>query len=524
MPEYKIKKNLLLFLTFLISTINTSILQGTSSNLIEEEESLIISHTQNFLSDKNHDDTSISRLKIETDNLLDETVSDNIANKVSNSYILAFQNDSEKRTSKYLIFKYIISLVGGIGPIIPQLAIPLQIGQDYGSDILGYALAATTILTIEGIASWMIWELIDDTEKLVKATRQHQKNSNACNLQSIKEVGIGVLSLVLGAFSSAPDVYKTYKYNTIKEFAFISFFYDTIPHTIGFYKLFSSLKSENIKKVCSEKNIVERQGVKIIDLSKAYFLEQCKENGIETVSRCLSNFDTSKEVYSYLISHIEQNVREVDSPHYFAKGIPRNIVKCLAIIPPFATAAGLNMILSYRGYNLFIDDQASLILLSTLSVLPAFLLNTYVITEAAGKLFDKFFLCKSRIPSSEYFTNFHPQINTAFIVSALILGAASSVGGFYLIADNLEDTFLSSAKYIFATLAVGTDLTFGTYTIYSSMRRYGEAIKEKLSSGTSYIFNCLKKLNNIRSSIINSSSDVVENFINDITPHPEPLN
>jgi len=177
------------------------------------------------------------------------------------------------------------------------------------------------------------------------------------------------------------------------------------------------------------------------------------------------------------------------------------------------------MVFSYNGYSLFIDDQASLISLSTFSVLPAFLLNTYVITRAAGNLFDKFYSCKSKIPSTEYFIYFHPKVNATLVVAALALGTATSVSGFFLITDNLEGTILSPVKYLVASLAVGTDLTFGTYTIYSTMRRYGEAIKEKFSKGASYIFSCLRKLTDVSSFVVNSGLDEVKTFVRDLNEY-----
>lgn len=94
-----------------------------------------------------------------------------------------------------------------------------------------------------------------------------------------------------------------------------------------------------------------------------------------------------------------------------------------------------------------------------------FSVKHYIVTQASGSLFDKIYLCKSKIPSSDYFGTFHPKIKLAFISASLLLATATSVSSFYLIADNLENTFLSPVNYIFAALAVGTDLTFGTYTI-----------------------------------------------------------
>lgn len=518
----KLKKIKIIFIhVILLSLISGSNLKGMDNIFMEEEVHLSL-HTQPLLPANIDDEESRPTQPLLSGNIDEENTLGRSTNNLSRSYVLAFQDDSEKGFSKYLIFKYIVCLVGAVGPIIPQMVIPQLIGQEYGSETLGYALTATTILTIEGIASWMIWELIDDTEKLVKSARHHQITNGACNLQSAREIGIGVLSLILGAFSSVPDVYKTYKYNTIKEFAIISAIYDTIPHTIGFYKLLSSLSSKKVRKLCNKDNTSEQQGVRLVELSKAYFLKKCKEEGTETVSTSLSNLHTAREVCSYLTSDME-HVEGV-SPQYFARGIPRKVVQLLAIIPPLTTAAGLSMVLAYNGYSLLIDDEASLISLSIFSVLPAFLLNTYVLTQAAGDLFDKIYSCRSKTPSTDYFTSFHPEINGVFIFTALVLGTASSVSGFYLIVDNLKDTILSPVKYLVASLAVGTDLTFGTYTVYSVMKRYGEAIKKKVGRGTSYIFNCLKKLRNVGDSIVNSSLEAVNSFVEDLSHQEEALN
>jgi len=346
--KLKRKNYTLIFIILFNLLLSPSILKGMQSDFIKEEESHthIVPHTKPLLSEEGYvDNISSSSERIElkdlTTNLNDERTLLVRTNKISSSYTLAFQDDAETKFSKYLIFKYAICLIGAIGPIIPQLAIPRLIGEEYDSKLLGYLLTGTTILTIEGIASWMIWELIDDTEKLVKAARQHQINQGTCNLLSIKEVGIGVLSLILGAFSSAPDVYKTYKYNSIKEFAIISFIYDAIPHTIGFYKFLSSLNSKKIKELCGKKDIAEEKGIKFVNVSKAYFLKKCEENGPEAVASSLSTLTTPAEIYSYLTSEADPTIAEESSPESFAKGVPRKIVQCLAIIPPLSTAVGL---------------------------------------------------------------------------------------------------------------------------------------------------------------------------------------
>ena len=44
-----------------------------------------------------------------------------------------------------------------------------------------------------------------------------------------------------------------------------------------------------------------------------------------------------------------------------------------------------------------------------------------------------------------------------------------------------------------------------------------KVIKKQCNKGTSYLLNCLKKLDDVRDSIINSSSD----FVNEVNPHLE---
>lgn len=469
-----------------IKSINKS--QGDSSKLPNPEEVNILfdEKTNLILPDSGKEKASqsplvaISQTNLGEDELIDlSSQSDeeidltNGHSNLSHMYLLAFQDDPEKINSKFLAFKYIKSIVAGVGPIIPQIAIALTVGEYYESPALGYCLIAATIVSIEGITAWLVCELIDDAHKLVKTANQHQINSKICNIQSIKEIGVGVLSLVLGALSSAPDVYKTYKYNNIKEFAIISFIYDTIPRTIGFYKFFSSLDSvkSKLSNACKEENIDEKKATAFIDLSKAHFLNQCRKKGSTVVSDALKDYKSSNEIYSYLSLGFSQNAMD-ETSYSYAKGIPRATVEYLALICPIASAT-FNMVLAYRGYGLFLDNPVAISLLSGFSVLPTFVLSSYVIKKAAGNLFDKFYLARSSIPLSDYFSVYHIKTSAAFISTSFLIGAATSVSGFYLIADNMKDTFLNPVKYVFAALAVGTDLTFGTYTIYSTFPNKG---------------------------------------------------
>jgi len=514
------------FILFLILTNNFFSL-GLCSDFQKEEEIQSISNSQvaSIISIDEISDTSESPL-IEISKAVSEKTEDQILrNEISpfsDSYVFAFKEDAETNISKFLAFKYVTSIFGGIGPCIPQVAISLKTGEYYGSSLLGYALAGAQFLTIEGITAWMIWELLDDAQKIVQDSRAHHSNSNTCNIKFVKGVGIGLFSFILGALSSTPDVYKTYKYNTIKELAIISFVYDTIPRTLGFYKLFSSLKLK-INNLCKKEEINKDKSMELVDLSKAYFLDKCRENGTTDTLEALKNCSTPKEIYSYLSTGFEQNITQQTLPQYYGKGIPRKIFQYLALIFPIASAS-FNMVLAYNGYNLLIDNQPAMFLLSGVSVLPVFFLSSHVIMQASGSVFDKIYLRKFKIPSSDYFSTFHPKTRIAFIGTSLLLGTAASAGGFYVISDNLKDTFLNPVKYGFSTLGVVADLTFGSYTVYSTLTNFGGVIKKRYDKSASYILNCLKKLDDVRESIIHSSSDFVDSFVDEINNHLEPSN
>lgn len=507
----KSKKITLIFVfSLFLSIINTSLSQGMQFDIDDEENNSSITLSPvNIKDDEKDNSTSVLLSSDEKTTLVDKT------NPISNSYVLAFREDIEESSARCLGAKYAVSLLAGIGPIIPQIAIALKIGEYFKSPWLGYTLIGTTILSIEGITAWLVWELIDDTQKLIKKSKQSQPNQvnrRSCG-KYIKGIGIGGLSLILGALSSAPDVYKTYKYNSIKEFAIISFIYDTIPRTIGFYKFFSTIDT-TVSKICEKESIVKNKGVQVVDFTEAYFINQCKEKGIKDVSNTLKNYDTPSEIYSHLSSNFQQVASEETLPNYYGKGIPRKIVKLLALAFPLGSA-GFNMVLAYKGWNLFIDNQVALGLLSVFSVLPTFALSSHVVMEAAGNLFDKIYLCRSKVPFSSYFETFHPKTRKAFIGFSVLLGAANSLTGFFLIADNLQGTILSPAKYLFAALAVTTDLTFGSYTVYSTLINYGEAIKKKCNKGASYMLGCLKKLRDVKDSIVNSTVEFVKGFLSD---------
>lgn len=432
-------------------------------------------------------------------------------NDISNYFVEAFNDDLSENFYKYLALKYVTSFVGGFGPCIPQMAIALSAGKYYGSSLLSYFLFGATMLYIEGITTWMILEFIEDAQKIVNASKPTHANFGFCSMKFIKAAGVGFSSLLLGAISSAPDVYRTYKYNKIKSLSIISFIYDTIPRTLGFYKLFSSLNFESIK-LCEEENPIKLKEKQFINLSKVYFLNKCKEKGVADVSLSLKNCTTLNEIYAYLSSNQSLNLSEETLLQYRKFKSTKEIIKYLILIFPL-TSVSFNMILAYKGYNMLIDDQVLLILLSGFSVIPSFFLSKYVMMNACDNFFDKIYSYKFQIPSSNYFETFYPKINLSFISVSLLLGTSVTLSGFYVTCDNLENTPLKSAKYVFAILGGVTDMMFGSYAIYTTLINFAEVIK-KINKESSYILSCLKKLEDVYNSIKHSSLDLPEEFVN----------
>ena len=85
----------------------------------------------------------------------------------------------------------------------------------------------------------------------------------------------------------------------------------------------------------------------------------------------------------------------------------------------------------------------------------------------------------------------------------------------------MDDTILDPIKYGIAVLAIGTDFTFGMYTIYSTFKRYGEAICRKVSKEASYVIKCTKKLDGFASSISSFSSSILNRFVRDTVTEEE---
>lgn len=518
---------------FIIYIFNISILKGMK---VEEDDHeshssrivLLEDMSPNLIEDSSHigeqstpRSNSLGHIS-DLQEYQDESLDTNLINGLSNSYVATFQQELDEGISRSEALKYFISLVGSLGPIIPQVAIAQTMAQQhFNSDVVGYAMIGVGVLTISAINSWMISELIDDTHSLIKNARQPQKNLSACaSFNCLKNIGLGVSCIALGTFASASGVYLNYEYNNNKWFALITFVYDAIPKIVGFYKFSSLLKVDNIKRIWKQSDRDERRGIQIINLSQAYFLEKCKEEGIENVRKDLIRCNSANEVYSYLTSNTNLELGTEDLPHEFARGIPKKALKYSSILLPLVSST-FPFILAYKGYKLILSDEPLLLLLSTLSVAPSFFLSSYVMMQAVENVFDKLYSCRSPSPSSDYFASFHPKLNVTLMSTALLLSSVSALVLYYLITDNLEDTPLNSVKYPIAAIIMGTGFTFDTFTIYTSLKRYGELICKKLGKGASYAINCSKKLGSFGSSFINFSSTLVKKFVDEAVPEHE---
>lgn len=487
-----------------------------STDIVDEE---LLDYRVPTLTEKKKTDTDpLIQLKYAeiSDDRLEEIQTNNSTDDIVNSYLQAFHVQPEEDTSNCAIVKYIGIFGISVVPILPQLAITLKVGEYYGSTIFGYCLTVPISLYIAGTTSWMILELIDDTYKLVQDSRVDQTNAS-CSRRFARGIGLGVLSFMLGSLASAPEIYKVYKYNTIKHFTFISFVYDTIPRTLGYYKLFSSLKF-HLNKCYGEENIELEEGRKYIELSKAYFLMKCKETSVSKVSSEIETFSNPNEIYSYLSPNSEEEVSEPNSPAKCIYNCTKQSSRYLSLMFPIATAT-FNFVLANKGYGLVFGNNVPLNLtLSVLSVCPTFVLNSFVMMNACGASFDKINDCRLRTPSSNYFSSFHPDIKVIFTTSSILLGLATTFGGFYIISDNLSDTPLSSVKYVFASLGIVTGLIFDAYTIDTVLTNFGEVIKSKTDKESSYILKCLKKLDGIKESLVKSSAYLINKFVKNFKP------
>jgi hypothetical protein len=500
----------------ILSIMNTSISLGMNEGLQEEE--LELSHI------------SRTQLRVNLENEQQEHIVDeltegallNSSGNISRSYVLAFRNEDEERQSKFLIFKSVTAFLTSIIVAIPNIAVAISMGDYYGSRTLGYAFVGLTFLTGGATTAWITSEFIDDTRKLVKKVKNRGINSSFCSIDTLKDLKFGLLSLVVGALSSCSDVYKAYNYNTIKELSIITFVFDVITRTLGLYKACTSLNLQLTNCASQEQNILKKRGVEYIDSSKRNFLNICKRSGVEVVSEALDDCKTPNEVYSYLTTNSRQSPSEelfsISTSNY-EKGLPRKIVRGLSLIFPLSNAV-FDIVMTYKGYSVIIDNPIASMILTGFSVLPMAALGTYVITRSSDNIFYKFYLYRKGLLDPDYFSIFQPKTNKVLFISSLLLVGIDSLSGFAIISDNMETTIFAPIKYVVATIGVVSGLLFGTYTIKSTMKSYGEEILKRCNKGASYIFGCLKKLGEVSNSIFTSSVDSVSDFIDQINPEP----
>lgn len=441
--------------------------------------------------------------------LIEETLSRE-PNIISRAYIGAFKDDLDESSSKLLIVKCLASL-GGFGAGISGIAAALQAGEYYGSNSLGYFFAASTVLYTGGVAAWAIWDLIEGFQSPQSNLRLNDDKPTKARLIKIAS------SLILGVFSSTPQVYVAYKYNTVKGIAALGFFYEWVFRSLGFYKFISPITMK--KKIdIFELDMIKNQGLECIDQSKVHFLRLHKESNGSDFIFTLKNVNNPRELYSFLNSSPQQDLSTMMTqdvlPYYFKNGIPRKVTQYSALIFPLA-GAFVNGVLTYKGISLITDNTTGLVILTGMSVLPTLVLDSFATKQVAGGIFDALYSCKSKVLPSDYFEFFNPKIKKIIIGSAIALSVSATGVGIYVILDNLEGTFLSPAKYVFTALAAISAVKFGSYAITNTLMNFGSVLTKQIKKTSAYTFNCLKKLNSIRDLIWESDTVTVENFLNE---------
>lgn len=108
---------------------------------------------------------------------------------------------------------------------------------------------------------------------------------------------------------------------------------------------------------------------------------------------------------------------------------------------------------------------------------------------------------------------FNPKLKKMIITGSLALSVVATGVGVYVILDNLDDTFLSPAKYFFTSLAALSAVKFGTYTIANTVMNFGSVVVKHFKKATAYTFDCLKKLGNVRNLVWESNINFVEEFL-----------
>jgi len=503
---------------------------GHTSNLQEYQDESIVALLEdispNPIEDSSHfgsQGTSISNSLGHTSNLQeyqDENIDTNLTGGLSNSYVAAFQQERDEGISRSEAIKYFFSFVGSFGPVVPQIPIAMIMArQHFHSDVVGYMMIGTGIVSISTINTWMINELIDDTHRFFKGTDRPRSNTSIFSCNSLKNIGLGVSCIFLGCLGSAPSVFLNYKYNRSIPYALITFIYEAIPKIVGYYKFSSLLSVDSTKRLFQSSNPDERKGVQVVDLSQAFFLRKCNEKGIENVRMDLSHFSSPNEVYSYLSSG-EITIEEL--PPEFARGIPKKIIKYSSIIFPLISS-GFPSALAYGGYKLIFTDESVAGLFTALSVSPIFFLSSYAFMRVVGNIYDKFFSCRLPIPSSDYLTNFHPKLNVAFKCTTLLISSVSAIVLYFLFMDNTDDMLADSIQYPIAITTVITGFVFDSFTINTSLKQHGEFMCRMVSKSAAYAIGCTKKLGKLASSFINFSSTLIKKFVDEAISEYENL-
>lgn len=455
---------------------------------------------------------------IELGALQNGAIEENPTNRFSNSYIRAFQQETNEGVSRSEALKYFISFIGSFGPVIPQIPIAMIMAREhFHSDEIGYAMIGIGILSISTINTWMINELIDDSQSFFKGARGLQNNASMFSFSSLKNIGLGVSCIFLGCLGSAPSVFLNYKYNESIPYAAITFVYEAIPKIVGYYKFSSLLSVDSLKRLFKDPDPEERRAAQILTLSQAYFLKKCKENGTEDLRLDLSRFTSPDEIYSYL-SNGEFSIEEL--PPEFARGIPKKIIKYSSIIFPLISS-GFPSALSYAGYKSIFNDEALPGIFTALSVAPIFFLSSYAFMHVVENIYDRLFSCRLPIPSSDYLTNFHPKLNVAFTCTTFLISSVSALVLYFLFMDNTEEMLSPAVQYPIAITTVVTGFVFDSFTINNSLKRHGEFMYRKFSKGAAYVLGCKKKLIELGQSLYNYGSGFIRSFVNTILPVSE---
>lgn len=438
--------------------------------------------------------------------------------RLSNAYVRAFQLEGNERVSRSEAIKYFVSFIGSFGPVVPQIPIAMIMArQHFHSDVAGYFMIGIGIISISTINTWMINELIDDSQRFFKGASRIQSNASIFSFKALKNVGLGLSCIFLGCLGSAPSVFLNYKYNENIPYAAITFIYEAIPKIVGYYKFSSLLGSDNAKRLFKSPAPDERRAAQILNLSQAYFLKKCKEQGTESVRLELNGLNSPQEIYAYL-SNGEFSIEEL--PPEFARGIPKKIIKYSSIIFPLISS-GFPSALSYGGYESLFDDEALSVVFTVLSVAPIFFLSSYAFMHVVESLFDKLSLCRLPVPSSDYLTHFHPKLNFCFKATTFFIASVSALVLYLLFMDNTDDVLSDAVQYPIAITTIITGFVFDSFTINNSLKRHGDFMFRKFSKAGAYAIGCKKRLGELGQSLYNIGSGFTRDFIDTVFPTPD---